>query len=110
MLVDVLYYLKFSMGVFIFSLLVTLILIFLKKSVVSGYSISMLVFVSCIVSGVNMIISGYIADEVPSGGDPIIFYMFFVVLLLCIVNMILVYVKTKKKFGEQNIVDNQRSL
>ncbi|PZX02446.1 hypothetical protein C7437_11138 [Psychrobacillus insolitus] len=77
MLVDVFYYLKFSMGVFIFSLLVTLILILLKKSVVSRYTVSMLAFVSCIVSGVNMIISGYIADEVPSGGDPITFYMFF---------------------------------
>ena len=110
MLVDVFYYLKFSMGVFIFSLLVTLILILLKKSVVSGYSVSMLVFVSCIVSGVNMIISGYIADEVPSGGDPITFYMFFVVLLLSIVNMILVTKKTMGKFGEQNIVNNQQSL
>ncbi len=110
MLVDVFYYLKFSMGVFIFSLLVTLILILLKKSVVSGYSVSMLVFVSCIVSGVNMIISGYIADEVPSGGDSITFYMFFVVLLLSIVNLILVSKKTMEKFGEQNIVNNQQSL
>ncbi|QUG41726.1 hypothetical protein KD050_21160 [Psychrobacillus sp. INOP01] len=106
MLVDVFYYLKFSIGVIIFSLLVTLILILLKKSVVSGYSVSMLVFVSCIVSGVNMFISGYIADEVPSGGDPIIFYMFLVVLLLSVVNMILVFIKTKEKFGEQNIVNN----
>ena len=98
------------MGVFIFSLLVTLILILLKKSVVSGYSVSMLVFVSCIVSGVNMIITGYIADEVPSGGDPITFYMFFVVLLLSIVNIFLVFIKTKEKFGKQNIVDIHRNL
>lgn len=97
MLVDVFYYLKFSMGVFIFSLLVTLILILLKKSVVSRYTVSMLAFVSCIVSGVNMIISGYIADEVPSGGDPITFYMFFVVLLLSIVNIFLVFYKNEGK-------------
>ena len=42
----------------------------------------MLAFVSCIVSGALMIIGGYIADEVPSGGDPITFDMFLVVLLL----------------------------
>lgn len=93
MLVDVLYYLEISMGVFIFSLLFTLIVMLLKNSVVSRYSVSMLVLVSCIVSGINMIISGYIADEVPSGGDPILFYLFFGVLLLSIVNMVLVFKK-----------------
>ena len=76
MLVDVFDYLKLSMGIFIFSLLVVLILILMKKSVVNVFSVSMLAFVSCVVSGINMIISGYIADEVPSGGDPITFYLF----------------------------------
>ena len=94
------------MGIFIFSLLVTLILILMKKSVVNVYSVSMLVFVSCIVSGVNMIISGYIADEVPSGEDPITFYMFFVVLLLSIVNMILVSKKEEDEIGNQDIIKN----
>ena len=56
------------MGVFIISLLVIFIL--MKKSVVNVFSVSMLAFVSCVVLGVNMIISGYIADKVPSGGDP----------------------------------------
>ncbi|MFE3572881.1 hypothetical protein [Lysinibacillus sp. NPDC059133] len=96
MLLDVFNYLKFSMGVFIFSLLVTLILILLKKSVVNGYSVIMLAFVSCIVSGVLMIIAGYIADEVPSGGDPITLYMFLVVLLLSMVNMIFVSRKRRE--------------
>ena len=80
MLVDVFNYLKISMGIFIFSLLVIFFLILMKKSVVNVFSVSMLAFVSCIVSGVNMIISGYIADEVPSGGDPIIFYLFLIVI------------------------------
>ncbi|MFB7156379.1 hypothetical protein [Lysinibacillus sp. NPDC056232] len=96
MLVDAFNYLKFSMGVFIFSLLVTLILILLKNSVVNGYSVIMLAFVSCIVSGVLMIIVGYIADEVPSGGDPITLYMFLVVLLLSMVNMIFVSRKRRE--------------
>ena len=104
MLVDVLYYLELSMGVFIFSLLVTLIVILLKKSVVNVYSVSMLVFVSCVVSGINMIISGYIADEVPSGGDPITFYLFLIVLLLSIVNMVLVSKKKKGEVGKQDII------
>ena len=104
MLVDVFDYLKLSMGIFIFSLFVILILILMKKSIVNVFSVSMLAFVSCVVSGVNMIISGYIADEVPSGGDPITFYLFIVVLSLSTVNMILVSKKKKGEVGKQDII------
>ena len=104
MLVDVFDYLKLSMGIFIFSLLVVLILILMKKSVVNVFSVSILAFVSCIVSGINMIISGYIADEVPSGGDPITFYLFLIVLILSIVNMVLVSKKKKGEVGKQDII------
>ena len=104
MLVDVFDYLKLSMGIFIFSLLVVLILILMKKSVVNVFSVSILAFVSCVVSGINMIISGYIADEVPSGGDPITFYLFLIVLILSIVNMLLVSKKKKGEVGKQDII------
>ena len=104
MLVDVFDYLKLSMGIFIFSLLVILILILMKKSVVNVFSVSILAFVSCVVSGINMIISGYIADEVPSGGDPITFYLFLIVLILSIVNMVLVSKKKKGEVGKQDII------
>ncbi|MEC0308345.1 hypothetical protein P4H67_16465 [Paenibacillus lautus] len=97
MLVDVFYYIKLSMSIFIFSLLITLILILLKKPVVNKYAVGMLAVVSSSVSGVNMIISGYVADEVPSGGDPITLYMFFAVLLLSIVSMILVSRKREEE-------------
>lgn len=97
MLVDVFYYIKLSMSIFIFSLLITLILILLKKPAVNKYAVGMLAVVSSSVSGVNMIISGYIADEVPSGGDPITLYMFFAVLLLSIVSMILVSRKREEE-------------
>lgn len=97
MLVDVFYYIKLSMSIFIFSLLITLILILLKKPAVNKYAVGMLAVVSSSVSGVNMIISGYTADEVPSGGDPITLYMFFVVLLLSIVSMILVSRKREEE-------------
>lgn len=97
MLVDVFNFLNLSMGIIIFSLLVISILILMKKSVVNAFSVGMLSFVSCVVSGINMIISGYIADEVPSGGDQITFYLFLIVLLLSIVNLILV---SKKKKGK----------
>ncbi|MFG1731056.1 hypothetical protein [Paenibacillus sp. 843] len=97
MLVDVFYYIKLSMSIFIFSLLITLILILLKKTVVNKYAVGMLAVVSSSVSGVNMIISGYVADEVPSGGDPITLYMFFAVLLLSIVSMILVSRKREEE-------------
>ena len=104
MLVDVFDYLKLSMGILIFSLLVILILILMKKSVVNVFSVIMLAFVSYIVSGINMIISGYIADEVPSGGDPITFYLFIVILSLSIVNMILVSKKKNGEVGKQDII------
>jgi hypothetical protein len=104
MLVDVFDYLKLSMGIFIFSLLVVLILILMKKSVVNVFSVSILAFVSCVVSGINMIISGYIADEVPSGGDPITFYLFLIVLILSIVNMVVVSKKKKGEVGKQDII------
>ncbi|MDL1163747.1 hypothetical protein P0100_22340 [Yersinia pestis] len=97
MLVDVFYYIKLSMSIFIFSLLITLILILLKKPVVNKYAVGMLAVVSSSVSVVNMIISGYVADEVPSGGDPITLYMFFAVLLLSIVSMILVSRKREEE-------------
>lgn len=97
MLVDVFYYIKLSMSIFIFSLLITLILILLKKPVVNKYAVGMLAVVSSSVSGVNMIILGYVADEVPSGGDPITLYMFFAVLLLSIVSMILVSRKREEE-------------
>ena len=106
MLVDVFNYLKLSMGILIFGLSVILILILLKKSAVNIFSVSMFVFVSCFISGINMIISGYIADEVPSGGDPIIFYLFLIVLLLSIVNMILVSKKEKGEIGNQDNIKN----
>lgn len=85
------------MSIFIFSLLITLILILLKKPVVNKYAVGMLAVVSSSVSVVNMIISGYVADEVPSGGDPITLYMFFAVLLLSIVSMILVSRKREEE-------------
>ncbi|MCV4232509.1 hypothetical protein OHJ21_15105 [Virgibacillus sp. LDC1] len=97
MLVDVFYYIKLSMSIFIFSLLITLILILLKKPVVNKYAVGMLAVVSSSVSVVNMIISGYVADEVPSGGDPITLYMFFAVLLLSIVSMIFSFKKKGRR-------------
>ena len=93
MLVDVFYYIKLSMGIFLLSLFITLFLILLKKPIVNGYTMGVLAIISCIVSGALMIISGYIADEVPSGGDPTTFYMFLVILFLNIVNLILFSVK-----------------
>ena len=51
-----------------------------------------------------MIISGNIADEVPSGGDPITFYLFLIVLILSIVNMVLVSKKKKGEVGKQDII------
>lgn len=74
-------------------MIVTFILIVFKKQVVNGYTVIVLAFVSCSVSVILMIISDYIADEVPSGGDPSSFYIFLIVLLLSMVNVMLVSVK-----------------
>ncbi|WP_374055755.1 hypothetical protein [Rossellomorea sp. FM04394] len=70
-----------------------------RKSMVNGFTITLVSFISIIVSGINFIIIGYIADELNMAGDIVSFNMFLVVLGLSILNL-LIYFKKKKDLVE----------
>ncbi|WHY95600.1 hypothetical protein [Peribacillus simplex] len=79
---------------FIISLIViTIILLVQKKrsNLVNGFTVSI---TSIIVSGINLIIMGYIADELNLGGDVISSYLFLIILGLSIFNLF-IYFKNK---------------
>jgi hypothetical protein len=82
---------------FIISLIVisAILLVQRKQSnLVNGFTISIISTISIIISGINLIIMGYIADELNLGGDVISSYLFLVILGLSIFNLFL-YLKNK---------------
>ena len=82
---------------FIISLIViTIILLVQKKrsNLVNGFTVSITSIISIIVSGINLIIIGYIADELNLGGDVISSYLFLIILGLSIFNLF-IYFKNK---------------
>ena len=81
---------------FIISLIVITILLVQKKrsNFVNGFTVSITSIISIIVSGINLIIIGYIADELNLGGDVISSYLFLIILGLSIFNFFL-YFKNK---------------
>ncbi|WP_253275508.1 hypothetical protein [Rossellomorea aquimaris] len=83
---------------FIISLLVISIVLLVQRnwnSMVNGFTITLFSCISIIISGINFIIIGYIADELNMAGDIASFYMFLVVLGLSILNLF-IYFKKKK--------------
>ncbi|MGM0751842.1 MAG: hypothetical protein ACQET6_07890 [Bacillota bacterium] len=87
---------------FIISSLVISIVLLVQRnrnSMVNGFTITLVSFISIIVSGINFIIIGYIADELNMAGDIVSFNMFLVVLGLSILNL-LIYFKKKKDLVE----------
>lgn len=85
---------------FIISLIViTIILLVQKKrsNLVNGFTVSITTsIISIIVSGINLIIIGYIADELNLGGDVISSYLFLIILGLSIFNLF-IYFKNKNR-------------
>ncbi|MGK5506604.1 hypothetical protein [Brevibacillus formosus] len=63
-----------------------------RGNLVNGFTLSMISAISIIVSGTNLIIMGYIADEFNLSGDAMSTYMFFIILGLNILNF-LIYIK-----------------
>lgn len=87
---------------FIISSLVISIVLLVQRnrnSMVNGFTITLVSFISIIVSGINFIIIGYIADELNMAGDIVSFNMFLVVLGLSILNLF-IYFKKKKDLVE----------
>lgn len=77
---------------FIISLLVIFVALLLQKkrgNLVNGFTLSMISAISVIVSGTNLMIMGYIADEFNLSGDAMSTYMFFIILGLNILNFLL---------------------
>lgn len=86
---------RFVLITFIISLLVISVALFLQKKrgiLVNGFTLSMISAISVIVSGTNLIVMGYIADEFNLSGDAMSTYMFFIILGLNILNF-LIYLK-----------------
>lgn len=65
-----------------------------RTNIVNGFIVSIIAIISIIVSGINLIIMGYIADELGLAGDVISSYMFLIILGLNILNLSL-YFKNK---------------
>lgn len=87
---------------FIISLLVISVILLVQRnrnSIVNGFTITIVSFTSIIVSGINLIIIGYIADELNLAGDIASFNMFLVVLGLSILNLFLYFKKKRKGFS-----------
>ena len=66
-----------------------------RSTIVNGFTVSITSIVSIIVSGINLIIMGYIADELNLAGDVISSYMFLIIIGLSILNWF-IYSKNKK--------------
>ncbi|EJL20285.1 hypothetical protein [Brevibacillus sp. BC25] len=84
--------LRFVLITFIISLLVISVALLLQKkrgNLVNGFTLSMISAISVIVSGTNLMIMGYIADEFNLSGDAMSTYMFFIILGLNILNFLL---------------------
>ncbi|MBH0333156.1 MULTISPECIES: hypothetical protein [Brevibacillus] len=84
--------LRFVMITFIISLVVISVALLLQKkqgNLVNGFTLSMISAISVTVSGTNLMMMGYIADELNLGGDAMSTYMFFIIVGLNILNFLL---------------------
>ena len=82
---------------FIISLIVISIILLIQKkrsNLINGFTVSIILVISIIVSGINLIIMGYIADELNLAGDVISSYMFLIILALNLFNLF-IYFKNK---------------
>ncbi|NQF14923.1 hypothetical protein HPY31_13485 [Brevibacillus sp. HB1.3] len=83
--------LRFVLITFIISLVVISVALLLQKkrgNLVNGFTLSMISAISVTVSGTNLIIMGYIADEFNLSGDVMSTYMFFIIVGLNILNFL----------------------
>ncbi|GIN93142.1 hypothetical protein J22TS1_41930 [Siminovitchia terrae] len=74
----------------------TILLVQRKRNIVNGITLAIFSLTSIIVSGINLIIIGYIVDELNLGGDIISSNMFLIILGLSILNWI-IYAKKNDK-------------
>lgn len=82
--------------------IVLLILLFIailqsnKQKLVNAFSVFSISLISVIISGITLFIEGSIVDDLNLSGDSVSTYLFFVIVILCIVNLFLYSRKSKK--------------
>lgn len=87
-------YLIFILGSLVISIL--MISPLKRKQLINGFTVGMFIFIALIVSTINGIIGGYLADGIYPGGDTINTYLYIILFILCVLNMIL-YVNSRKQ-------------
>lgn len=84
---------------FIISLIIISIILLIQRkrsNIVNGFTVSVISIISIIVSGIILIIEGYIADELNLAGDITSSNMFLIILGLSILNLF-IYFKKKNR-------------
>lgn len=95
---EIYFFIRLILFIFILSLLVILMLMIspLKhKKLFNGIMVGMFSALAVVVSGINVIITGYLGDGIYPGGDALISYLFLITLLLSVLNLI-IYAKITK--------------
>ncbi|WP_282023118.1 hypothetical protein [Priestia flexa] len=67
-----------------------------KQKLVNAFSVFSISLISVIISGITLFIEGSIVDDLNLSGDSVSTYLFFVIVILCIVNLFLYSRKSKK--------------
>jgi len=84
---------------FIISLIIISIILLIQRkrsNIVNGFTVSVISIISIVVSGIILIIEGYIADELNLAGDITSSKMFLIILGLSILNLF-IYFKKKNR-------------
>jgi cytochrome c biogenesis factor len=99
------FFLKLILLIFIGScLLITMLMMgpFKQKKLVNGFTIVLFSGVSLLVSTITGIIGGYLADGLYSGGDPYIMYLFILLFLIIVMNLMIYVASTRRNSYAKN--------
>ncbi len=68
-----------------------------NQKLINGFTIGMFSCIAIVVSVINGIIGGYLADGIYPGGDAFISCLFLILVILCVLNLILYVNMTKQR-------------
>lgn len=72
-----------------------------RKYLINGFSLVFILLICLVTSAVTLFASGFIVDEYNLAGDEQSFYMFLIIVGLCIINYIVYVMKgLKRKRGK----------
>jgi hypothetical protein len=81
--------------------IILLILLFIailqnnKQKLVNTFSVFSISVISVLISGITLFIEGSIVDNLNLSGDSVSTYLFFIIVILCVVNLFLYFRKNK---------------